>query len=154
MNRRKLAGTAAASAFAGMLLSSAAFAADVAPFTIVINQSPWLAGFANIVDAYEKATGKQYIPPLGYDDAAYDVLFDALQRAGSTDRAAVLKALAGTNLETVTGTVKFNEQHFSVQPLGGAQWRYDDKRKKLVKENVYNAVYPSVKKTGEMKLYN
>ncbi len=106
-----------------------------------------------LVDAYEKATGKQYIPPLGYDDAAYDVLFDALQRAGSTDRAAVLKALATTNLETVAGTVKFNEQQFSVQPLGGAQWRYDDKRKKLVKENVYNAVYPSVKKTGEMKVY-
>lgn len=107
-----------------------------------------------LVETYEKATGKQYIPPLGYDDAAYDVLFDALQRAGTTDRAAVLKALAETNLDTVAGTVKFNEQHYSVQPLGGAQWRYDDKRKKLVKENVYNAVYPSVKKTGEMKTYH
>ncbi len=106
-----------------------------------------------LVDAYEKETGKQYIPPLGYDDAAYDVLFDAIQRAGSKDRAAVLKALDATNLETVTGTVKFNAQHYSVQPLGGAQWRYDDAKKKLVKENVYNAVYPSVKKTAEMKLY-
>ena len=37
-----------------------------------------------------------------------------------------------------------------MQPLGGANGTYDDKRK-LVKENVYNAVYPSVKKTGEMK---
>ena len=26
-------------------------------------------------------------------------------------------------------------------------------KKKLVKENVYNAVYPSVKKTGDMKVY-
>lgn len=106
-----------------------------------------------LVDAYEKATGKQYIPPLGYNDAAYDVLFDALQRAGSTDRAAVLKALAATNLDTVAGNVKFNEQNYSVQPLGGAQWRFDPKLKKLVKENVYNAVYPSVKKTADMKLY-
>jgi branched-chain amino acid transport system substrate-binding protein len=106
-----------------------------------------------LVDAYEKATGKQYIPPLGYNDAAYDVLFDAIQRAGTTDRAAVLKALAETNLDTVVGTVKFNAQQFSVQPLGGAQWRMDPVKKKLVKENVYNAVYPSVKKTGEMKLY-
>ena len=64
----------------------------------------------------------------------------------------MLKALAETNLETVTGTVKFNDQH-SVQPLGGAQWR-DEQLKKLVKENVYNAVYPSVKKTAEMKVYN
>ena len=65
----------------------------------------------------------------------------------------MLKALDATNLETVVGTVKFNAQHYSVQPLGGAQWRYDDKTKKLVKENVYNAVYPNVKKTAEMKVY-
>lgn len=106
-----------------------------------------------LVDAYEKASGKQYIPPLGYDDASYDVLFDAIQRAGSKDRDAVLKALDTTNLETVVGTVKFNAQHYSVQPLGGAQWRFDEAKKKLVKENVYNAVYPSVKKTADMKLY-
>ncbi len=92
-------------------------------------------------------------PPLGYDDASYDVLFDALQRAGSTDKAALLKAIRETDLETVVGPVKFNEQNYSVQLLGGAQWRFDEKTKKLVKENVYNAVYPNVKKTGEMRLY-
>ena len=107
-----------------------------------------------LVDAYEKGNpGKQYIPPLGYDDAAYDVLFDAIQRAGSIDYTKVLAALDTTNLDTVAGTVKFNAQHYSVQPLGGAQWRYDDKTKKLVKQNVYNAVYPSVKKTAEMRAY-
>lgn len=106
-----------------------------------------------LVNAYEGQTGKQYIPPLGYDDASYDVLFDAIQRAGSKDRAAVLKALDATSLDTVAGPVKFNEQHYSVQPLGGAQWRFDAAKKKLVKENVYNAVYPSVKKTGDMVLY-
>lgn len=107
-----------------------------------------------LVDLFEGANkGKQYIPPLGYDDAAYDVLFDAIQRAGSTDRAKVLAALDATNLETVVGTVKFNAQHYSVQPLGGAQWHYDAAKKKLVKENVYNAVYPSVKKTANMKVY-
>jgi branched-chain amino acid transport system substrate-binding protein len=106
-----------------------------------------------LVDAFEKATGKQYVPPLGFDDAAYDVLLDALQRAGSTDRAAVLAALGSTRLETVAGTVAFNDKHYSVAPLGGAQWRYDEGKKRLVKENVFNAVYPSVKKTGEMNLY-
>ncbi len=106
-----------------------------------------------LVETYEKSTGKQYIPPLALNDASYDVLFDALQRAGTTDRAALLKALYATNLETVTGMVKFNEQNYSVQPLGGAQWRNDPKQKRLVKENVYNGVYPSVKKTADMKLY-
>lgn len=106
-----------------------------------------------LVEAFEKATGKQYIPPLGYDDAAYDILLSAIQRAGSKDRDAVLKALGSTDLDTVAGTVKFNAQHYSVQPLGGAQWRYDETSKKLIKENVYNAVYPDVKKTAAMKVY-
>jgi ABC-type branched-subunit amino acid transport system substrate-binding protein len=79
-------------------------------------------------------------------------LFDAIQRAGTKDRDAVRKALASTDLDTVTGRVRFNTQHYSVA-LGGAQWRYDDAKKHLIKENVYNAVYPDVKKTAEMQLY-
>ena len=106
-----------------------------------------------LTDAFEKGTGKQYVPPLGWNDASYDILFDAIQRAGSKDREAVRKALAATDLDTVTGHVKFNDQHYSVSPLGGAQWRYDEAKKRLVKENVYNAVYPDVKKTAEMQLY-
>lgn len=107
-----------------------------------------------LVKAYEKANpGKYYSPPLAYTDASYDVLFDALQRAGSTDRAKLLAALAKTDLNTVVGQVKFNKQQFSVQPLGGAQWRIDSKTKRWVKDNVYNAVYPNVKKTADMRLY-
>lgn len=107
-----------------------------------------------LVDLYEKQNPpKYYSPPLAYSDAMYDVLFDALQRAGSKDKEAVLKALAATDLETVVGRVKFNAQNYSVQPLGGAQWRVDEKTKRWVKDNVYNAVYPDVKKTAEMRLY-
>jgi branched-chain amino acid transport system substrate-binding protein len=107
-----------------------------------------------LVDLYEKQNaGKYYSPPLAYTDASYDVLFDALQRAGSTDRAKLVEALKMTDLDTVVGQVKFNAQHYSVQPLGGAQWRVDDKTKRWVKDNVYNAVYPTVKKTAEMRLY-
>ncbi|MDP6926798.1 MAG: hypothetical protein QGG84_06900, partial [Rhodospirillales bacterium] len=64
-----------------------------------------------------------------------------------------LKALALTNLDTVVGTVKFNKQHYSVQPLGGAQWRKDPKTGELVKENVFNQIYKSVKITSKMRLY-
>jgi branched-chain amino acid transport system substrate-binding protein len=107
-----------------------------------------------LVDLYEKQNpGKYYSPPLAYTDASYDVLFDALQRAASTDRAKLVEALKRTDLDTVVGQVKFNAQHYSVQPLGGAQWRVDDRTKRWVKDNVYNAVYPEVKKTAEMRLY-
>jgi branched-chain amino acid transport system substrate-binding protein len=105
-----------------------------------------------LVDAYEKQNpGKSYSPPLAWEDATYDVLFDALQRAATTDRAKLIEALRTTDLETVVGKVKFNEQQYSVAPLGGAQWH--EVNGKLVKENVYNAVYPDVKKTAEMRLY-
>lgn len=106
-----------------------------------------------LVDSFEKATGKQYIPPLGYDDASYDVLLSAIQRAGTKDREAVLAALRTIKVDTVAGPVAFNKQNFSVQPLGGAQWRFDPTQGKIIKENVFNAVYPSVQKTAEMKLY-
>lgn len=59
MNRRKLAGTTVAAAFAGLLLSGAALAASVAPITIVINQSPWLGGFSKLVELYEQQTGNK-----------------------------------------------------------------------------------------------
>jgi branched-chain amino acid transport system substrate-binding protein len=107
-----------------------------------------------LVDLYEKQNpGKYYSPPLAYTDASYDVLFDALQRAGTAERAKLVEALARTDLDTVVGRVKFNEQSYSVQPLGGAQWRVDDKTRRWVKDNVYNAVYPEVKKTAEMRVY-
>ena len=107
-----------------------------------------------LVDAYESENeGAMYSPPLAYSDASYDVLFDALQRAGTTDREALLAALAETDLETVVGQVTFNEQHYSVQPLGGAQWQIGEDGE-LNKENVFNAVYPDVEITAEMLLYS
>ena len=45
-------------------------------------------------EAYEKATRQQYIPPLGYDDAAYDVLIRSRCSVPVPPTAAVLKALA------------------------------------------------------------
>ncbi len=39
------------------LASAPATAQDVAPITIVINQSPWFEGFRNIVELYEEETG-------------------------------------------------------------------------------------------------
>lgn len=105
-------------------------------------------------DLFESENKPLYYSPVGaYDDASYDVLFDALERAGSTDRAAIIAALKKTDLDTIVGHVKFNDQDYSVQPLAGAQWRVDKKTGRWIKDTVYNAVYPDVKKTAEMQLY-
>lgn len=106
-----------------------------------------------LVEAFETGSGRKYLPPLGYDDASYDVLFDAIERAGTIETDAVVAALKETDLETVVGTVKFNQDHVSVQPLGGAQWRYDSALGDIVKESVFNAVFPDVAKTADMRLY-
>ena len=44
---------------AGMVSTTAVFAASQASVNVVINQSPWLAGFAAIADLYEEETGNE-----------------------------------------------------------------------------------------------
>lgn len=106
-----------------------------------------------LVDAYHSANpGSFYSPSLAWTDVSWDVLFDALQRAGSTDRDAIRAALAETDLNTVGGQIKFNDQNYSVQPLGGAQWAREEDGT-LTKHNVFNEVYPEVAITGEMRLF-
>ncbi len=51
--------TTALSLTAALSVSTPAMAQDLAPINIVINQSPWLEGFANVVDKYESETGNE-----------------------------------------------------------------------------------------------
>ena len=108
----------------------------------------------HFVDAYEKEEAPAYYAPTGaYDDAALDILLDALRRAASPDRKSILAAIGSTDLDTIVGPVKFNAQHYSAQPLGMAQWHQDSKTRRWVKENVDDGVYPSVKKTADLKIF-
>lgn len=52
---------------------------------------------------------------LGYD-AAY-IMMDAIEKAGSTDRAAIIAALAETNLEGVTGSIAFDADRNPVKSV-------------------------------------
>lgn len=138
-----------------------AIAAIGEPATGVLGVNFWSPAFPGVsayggwtgqqfADAYEKANPPAYYSPAGpYDDAAYDVVFDAIKRAGTLDKAAVIQAIASTAINTIVGPIKFNVQHYSVQPLGMGQWHQDPVSKRWIKENVYNAVYPSVKKTAD-----
>jgi len=102
-----------------------------------------------LVERYERENpGKQYSPMLAYGDAPWDVLLDALQRAGTIEHELVRRALAATDLETVIGRVKFTPQHYSVQPLGGAQWRLDDKTGRLVKGERFQRSLPIGQEDG------
>ena len=118
------------------------------PRQVEIRQLRWPGASQHLS---ERQPGRLLSPPLALGDASYDVLFDFAQRAGTTDKDALLKAIGKTDLETVVGHIKFNDQHYSVMPLGGAQWSRVNNT--LVKENVYNSVYPNMKITAPMRLY-
>jgi branched-chain amino acid transport system substrate-binding protein len=76
-----------------------------------------------IIDAY----GEKYpnVNELGSVAAGYhaaDILINAIEKAGSTDKEAINKALAETDFSSTLGPVKFAENK-SVTPTFLAQWR-------------------------------
>jgi len=108
---------------------------------------------ATLIKTYETANpGKYYSPLLGLDDAALDILFDALGRAGSTAPAAVTKALKATSIDTVAGKIAFNEHNYAVIPLATGQWRLDGPSQRWIKDTVFSN-FPSIVKSGAIRLY-
>lgn len=74
---------------------------------------------------FEEATGLQWTQPLGFAHAVFEVAIDALRRAGSADKDAVIAALGETNLDTIVGTVDFSSgpvPNISKTPLIAGQW--------------------------------
>ncbi len=63
----------------------------------------------NFVKKYAEIYGQtpDALATLAYDAAL--ILIDSLQRAGSTDGAAIRDAIAATNLECVSGQITFDE---------------------------------------------
>ena len=108
---------------------------------------------STLIKAYETANpGKYYSPLLGLDDASYDILFSALERAGDTSPDAVVKALKATNIETVAGKITFDEHNVSVTPIATGQWRLDGQSQRWVKETVFSD-FPTVATNGHLRLY-
>lgn len=69
------------------------------------------------IDDYSEKFGKQpdTFAALGYD--ASNLLLDAIERAGSTDRKAIIQAIGETqDFEGITGTFSFDEEHNPIKP--------------------------------------
>jgi len=80
-----------------------------------------------LADAFEKSTGKQWTQPLGFAHALFEVAVAAVQKAGSTDADAIVKALSGLSVDTVVGPVTWGQKglppYIAKTPLAGGQWR-------------------------------
>ena len=62
----------------------------------------------------------------GYDYANVEILYNVLKNAGSLDIKALTAACDELDVDTVIGNIKFNDQHYSVQPLVTGQWIYNE----------------------------
>ncbi len=65
---------------------------------------------------------RQWLTTLGSKYASMEVAADVLKRAGTLDKAKIRDAIAATDMDTMTGHVKYNDKHYSQIPLTGAQW--------------------------------
>jgi len=81
----------------------------------------------SLADRWATETGDPLNRGIGHGYAPLQVLFDAVERAGSLDGDAINAAMAETNLDTVNYLVKFDpDSHFSWIPLFVGQWQATD----------------------------
>jgi len=81
----------------------------------------------SLAEKWTEDTGEPLNRGIGHGYAPMQVLFDAVERAGSLDPAAINAAMAETDLNTVNYQVKFDpDSHFSWIPLFVGQWQKTD----------------------------
>ncbi|MGZ4792151.1 MAG: ABC transporter substrate-binding protein [Ilumatobacteraceae bacterium] len=80
-----------------------------------------------VSDQYETSTGKQWTQFVGFVHALFEVCFDVLSRAGSTDKKAIADAAAATKLDTIVGPIAYGKnglpKNVSPTSLVGGQWK-------------------------------
>ncbi len=80
-----------------------------------------------IGDAWmELVEGYDYAPAIAaYDYANVEILYNVLEEAGTLDADEIAAVCDDIIFNTCIGTISFNDQHYSVQPLVTGQWIYD-----------------------------
>ncbi len=81
---------------------------------------------AQLCDAWEKETGKQWTPPIGFKHALIEVAVDVLKRTQNVDSPeSILDAIRTTNLNTIVGHIQWTGdpvKNVCRTPLVGGQW--------------------------------
>jgi branched-chain amino acid transport system substrate-binding protein len=110
---------------------------------------------AKDLSAKYEATGKQWTQFVGFVHALFEVCFDVLARAGSTDKQAIADAAGATNLATIVGPVQYGAggvpKNISPTSLVGGQWQKQEGGKfplDLIVTN--NKLSPQIPTTGSL----
>ncbi|MBK6713852.1 MAG: ABC transporter substrate-binding protein [Burkholderiales bacterium] len=88
---------------------------------------------AQLADAYETGTKKQWTQPLGFAHALFELAVDVLKRSKDLDSAVAIRdAIAATKLDTIVGPISWQGgpvKNVAKTPLVGGQWRKGGKHK-------------------------
>ena len=110
-----------------------------------------------IADQFEASTGKQWTQFVGFAHALFEVCFDVLARAGSTDKQAIADAAGATQLDTLVGPIAYGKnglpKNVSPTSLVGGQWKKSSGGKfpfELLVVN--NTQSPEIPTNGELAL--
>ena len=117
------------------------------PFT----SDPTGVSAADLGAKYSADNGGRAMPqPAAYGYAGLELAIQALQKAGTTDKAKVVEAMRALDVETVVGPIKYDQKMagltYGDTVLGGGQWQMIDGKLQLVV--IDNSVYPVVPTTG------
>ncbi len=112
------------------------------------------ASAKDLADGFTAATGRPWTQPIGFKHALFEVVADVIKRAEDLeDPYAITAAIAGTNLDTITGTVNWANgpiNNVTKTPLVAGQWQMDGGAVDL--KIVANSAAPDIPVTGELKL--
>jgi branched-chain amino acid transport system substrate-binding protein len=111
---------------------------------------------ADVAKAYTAATKKQWTQPIGFVHALFEVAADVMKRTADIGKpAAIMDAVAKTNLNTVVGPIAWGKgpvKNVAKTPLVGGQWRRTPKgpfKYDLVVTS--NETAPNIPVTGKME---
>lgn len=108
-----------------------------------------------LADSYTRSTGRQWVQPIGFVHALFEVAIDVLRRTSDIgERRAVRDAIASTNLETVVGPVEWTGPpvpNVAKTPVVGGQWNRRPGRFRYDLAIVTNKAMPQIELTGRLR---
>jgi branched-chain amino acid transport system substrate-binding protein len=103
---------------------------------------------------YTTETKKQWTQFVGFVHALFEVALDSVSRAGSTDKKAIVDAIAKTKLDTMVGPIAFGQdgrpKNIAATPLVGGQWQKSSGDFPIDLVIVENALATNIPKGGSM----
>lgn len=107
-----------------------------------------------ILDAYTAETGRDWAAPIGYKYAALEIAIDALATAQDLTPEGIRDSIADTDIGTVIGPIKYNEDHVAATPIVLGQWVKNAAGDKVELEIVQNIGHEEIPVTAEPFLMN